>query len=821
MSQEARLKVKGLYTHPNPYSEVPEGALAVADNIVIDREGTGTPRRGFQYTTSSFGSITDRADALTEYGSQVVLHYSNTTLARYNGTTYTNFTGTYAAPTSETVRFGQASSNLYFTTSAGVKKLDSITGTPGIMGVPKGIQSSGATTGSSGWMVTSTSVAYRAVWGIRDANTNLLLGAPSQRLEVANSSGSTRNVALTVYIPGGITTSHFVQVYRSVAAVSTPSDELYLVYEYTPTSGDISTGSFSFTDETPEALLGTSLYTNESQEGAVSANDQPPLAHDITVYQEHLFFANTTTKYRYYVTLLGIGGTNGLANNDTITIAGRSYTAKSSPSLSTEFGIVTGGTDAQNITNTATNLIQKLNADASQTLVYAYYLSTGDDLPGKILIEERGIGGSVFTVQVNSGSEFAWSPDGLTTAASASNDNWANGLFYSKYQQPESVPILNYVRVGSAVDPITRIVALRDSLFIFKQTEGIYRLSGTDSSTFQVTLFDSSARLLAPNTLAILSNSIYGLFDQGVCSVSESGLRVVSRQIERTLLELQGQDLDGVKTLSWALGYESDRKYMLNLIDTAGSSVTSQAYVLNTFTSAWTRWDVEYAAGFVRPSDDTLYVARTDVNQLSKERKSYSYQDYADEGISRLITGVSGTSITLDNGELAAEGDILWEADAIFATITSVVANVVTVAFDPGFTAGDCEIRKGFSSIMEWQPYTASAPLLKKHWREASILFELRPKVSTISFSTEISPGFEDVAIAGDSVGSWGSFPWGSQPWGGSNLAKIIRTYVTRNHQRSASISLRWESMYAYSAFAVSGAQLIYNPYGEPERTTR
>jgi hypothetical protein len=890
MAQEARLKVRGLYTQPNPYSEVPDGALTVADNLVIDREGTATPRRGFQYCTGSFGGASDRATALTEYQTQVVLHYGDDTLARYNGTTYTDYSGTIAAPTSERMRFAQASGNLYFTTSAGVKKLDSVTNTIGSVGVPKGIQISGTTTGASGFLANTESVAYRAVWCLKDANNNLILGAPSQRAEVTNSAGGNRNISVTVSIPAGITTSNFVQIYRSrdAGAGITPSDELFLVYEYAPTSGNITAGSFTFTDETPEELLGASLYTNESQEGIVAANDQPPLAKDITVYQDHLFFANTVGKYRFNLTLLGVGGTNGLVADDTITIAGRTYTASKTPqgtttsgnntitSVSSTVGINTGDTifgpgipagttvsstgastivmsanatasatvnlcferasartyaaftgsaysAAQSIALTANSLVRMINQDSGQTTVYAYYTSNGEDLPGKILLEERSIGGAVWTVQVAGGTspELAWGPEGLDTAQNATNDDWDNGLYYSKKQQPDAVPILNYVRVGSANDPILRIVALRDSLFIFKQTEGIYRLSGAIASEFAVTLFDSSARLLAKNSLVVLNNQIYGYFDQGVCSVSETGVSVVSRQIERTLLELQGFDLTNVKDQSWALGYESDRKYILHTVIADGNAYTQQAFVLNTFTNAWTKWNVTYQAGFVRPSEDVMYVARRDTNRISKERKTYSYADQADEALSRTITAVSGTTVTLNTAENVAVGDVLYQTSSIFAPITAVSGNTVSTSFEPGFTAAACEIQKAFTCTAQWAPYSGGMPLLKKHWREASILFEFRPRNSSMYFSTDMVPAETEVAITGESVGAWGAFAWGSQPWGGANLAKIARTYVSRDHQRSASITLKWATAQAYSAFAISGAQLVFNPYQEAERSTR
>ena len=42
-----------------------------------------------------------------------------------------------------------------------------------------------------------------------------------------------------------------------------------------------------------------------------------------------------------------------------------------------------------------------INSYAANTTVYAYYVSTPDTAPGKILIEERGVGGSAFVAVAN------------------------------------------------------------------------------------------------------------------------------------------------------------------------------------------------------------------------------------------------------------------------------------------------------------------------------------------------------------------------------------------------------------------------------------
>lgn len=819
--QEARLKAKGLYSQPNVYSEVPDGALKTANNANLDREGVITPRRGFEALAGALGSGSDRAKAFTEYQDKVIASYGTSGLAYHTGAAWSALAGTHTPPTDERMRFVQANQNLYFTTSSGLKKLAAYNGDVGSVGVPKAVHSTVALSAASGSAVsTANTVAYRYVWGIRDTNQNLIYSSPSQRVEIANASGATKDIDHTVYIPAGITTSHFLQVYRSKEVASDPSDELYLAHETSPDATAITNKVMTFSDATPETLLGALLYTNPSQEGILQANDQPPLATDADVYKDYVFLANTQTKHRFYLTVLGTGTPNGVQADDTIVIAGVTYTAKASETVASgQFKVFTAGSAGANIADTAKSLVNVINRYASNTLVYAYYVSGADDLPGKILIEERGIGGASFNTQVSRASAF--SPEGLDVAQASSNDDWANGLFYSKRQQPESFPLLSYLRVGSANDPIVRIKALRDSLFIFKKTEGVYRLTGETPGSFTVTLFDSSVRLIGKETLAVLNNQIYGLFDQGVATVSETGVNIVSRPIEKTLLELQGAALAQVKTYGWACAYESDRKYLLHLPTNSSDTATNQAFVYNYTTDAWTRWSLSRSAGFVRSSDDLLYVGDAASTTVSKERKSYTYRDHVDEALTRAISAVTGLVLTLDDVSGVAAGDVVYQTSSIFSIIGSVdtLANTVTVLYAPGFTAAACSILKAFETEVEWHPFTAGSPTQLKRWRECHLMFEKEPRNATISFTTDFVRAEEELTLTSVSVGLWGTFGWGSTSWGGNVGEKAFRTYVTRDHQRANVLRVKWVHSVGFTNWALNGVAVDFTPIGQ--RNTR
>jgi len=200
----------------------------------------------------------------------------------------------------------EALRNFYFTTSEGIYKLDSITSTPRKAGVVRALGGTGTTTGSTGFLLDDTAVAYRMVWGYIDENNNLLLGAPSQRVVVPNSSGGSRDVSLTFSIPAAITTEYFYQIYRTLGTVGAavePSDELQFVIEGNPTAGEISAKEFTVLDQTPYSLMRATLYTSPSQEGIANANLEPPYAKDMDIFKNSAFYANIKQKQRLTLAL--------------------------------------------------------------------------------------------------------------------------------------------------------------------------------------------------------------------------------------------------------------------------------------------------------------------------------------------------------------------------------------------------------------------------------------------------------------------------------------------------------------------------------------
>jgi hypothetical protein len=339
----------------------------------------------------------------------------------------------------------------------------------------------------------------------------------------------------------------------------------------------------------------------------------------------------------------------------------------------------------------------------------------------------------------------------IQSSATSTNDQSPNGLCYSKLQRPESVPLLNYLRVGSKISPILRIIPLREKLYVFK-TDGIYIVSG--EKPFRVDLLDATARLVSPDSAVILNSQIYCLTTQGVVTVSEAGVGIISRPIERELLTLMSTNSAGVKLQTFGVAYESERLYILWTQSSGDSSSTkpTQAYVYNYITGTWVKWPVARTFGIVNPSLDLLYMGHTSTNRIWKERKTYTAADYQDEALAAGITAASGTSITLSGASATPTvGDRITQGSAS-ALITAVNGSTLTVTLDAGsaaFVAGLASVFTAISCAVKWVPVHGGAPATAKHFRE--VCYHLRDATSslgTATFSTELDTTTSSVTVA-------------------------------------------------------------------------
>lgn len=297
----------------------------------------------------------------------------------------------------------------------------------------------------------------------------------------------------------------------------------------------------------------------------------------------------------------------------------------------------------------------------------AHGLSTGDEIAINDSDSSPVIDGT-YTVTVLDANTFTVpvttvNPAGTTgsfakTTVASDNETSANRIYFSKFQQPEAVPIVNFIDVGAKDSAILRIVPLRDSLFVFKENEGVFRISGESAlSGFLLSPFDSSTVLTAQDSPAVLNNQIYALSNQGVISVSDTGISVVSKGIEDNLIPLVQHTY--FKDVTFGVSYESERSYLLFTTTSRTDEEATVCFVYNVFTNAWTKWDISKSCGIVL--DDILYLGAADTNYIEKERKNFERQDYSDrQYIRTLNTGaVDGVEIEIGSVANISVGDVI------------------------------------------------------------------------------------------------------------------------------------------------------------------
>jgi hypothetical protein len=333
--------------------------------------------------------------------------------------------------------------------------------------------------------------------------------------------------------------------------------------------------------------------------------------------------------------------------------------------------VVTNGTTtvSQAIYFTASYIVKAFNRNAA-SLVFAQYTSEVTAPPGSITFIAKNLQQAAFRLNASSASAIgaAFEPRIPTsgTAVQSESDIGPNRLYIGKLNEPEAVPLFNIRDVGSRASPILRVAALRDSVIILKD-DGIYRLNGDSTNNFTVTALDNTVFVKATDSVVVLNNSVYCLSNQGVVQITDSAVRIVSRIIEPLLTAILGQDLEDTTS---AVGYESERLYLLSVKrPNTLSSVADVTYCYNYLTEAWTSWtgtNKVFFNGFLRPSDDKLYLIPTLAqNKIVKERKDQNLVDYTGQEYCAPVTkAIVGESACIQSSNVV--------------TVTTLVAHGLT-----------------------------------------------------------------------------------------------------------------------------------------------
>lgn len=670
-------------------------------------------------------------------------------------------------------------------------------------------------------------VAYKMLFGRVETDINsgrvTRIGSPSAAAICTNISPYSTNTEVTGTLPKNSDERiSFVQLYRSFQTDSieiSPLDQYSLVYERELVAGDFTARTVTITDEVPDSLVGIPLYTGSDREGALQANDPPPMCWDMCKFRDFTLFGNITRPTTLKVTITSVGSPSGVQINDTITISGEFlgvpfsevYTGKASENQAArQFAIVTSGTPSQDIADTAASLIRVINYD-EDVPVHAILISTATDLPGQILFEADNPSRDTFNVTASLHAS-AYDPE-LTDLDSQVN-TINHGIAVSKTGELEAVPTLNLLYAGDSSSDLLRVIPLRDYIIVLK-TDGIYKIQGLSPNGLVCNPFDLTTKIIGADTAVSLNSGVWMLSNQGVVSIDDGGVLAKSIPIDDQLNRLIGVYLDNLTDVSFAMGYESDRKYILCVPDSENPYAAIE-YCYNYVTSAWTTWSRNFYAGFIHSRDNKMYVSRADGSDtgVSKERKQGTYKDFVDEAIENTIIAIDGAEIELSDVDNVEAGDILYQDSTHFSPILEVnlLTNVVTLQYELSFSTGAVDVLKAYQCTITWKQVFANNPAFVRQYAEGLVLFKnTRFNVATLTFVTDMSQAESEVEITGTGNALWGLFGWGEVPWGGTILPSNIRFLVPQSKQLGSYLIPTLEIKQGYSDFGCQGLAIYYS----------
>ena len=807
--------------------------MSAAINVVINKPDVAETRRGFK----TFGSkFSDTIHKLFSFQNKLIVHHGSTLSYDTNGAgAWQDYAGSFVAISGEQIRSTRANQNLYLTTNNGIYKIDNLTSSPYQAGGIPALDVSVAATGASGFLDNPSQCAYSITWVYTDANGNLIEGDPSQSVTISNNSGNTVNVNVTFTVPSTVTTAYSYRIYRTPQTDSltvTPGDNFQLASEVQVTSDQVSAKSVTVTDATPDVLLGTNLYTNANDEGELQANDPPPLAKDITTFLGMTMYFNCSTLQQMFVNLIAVGSPNGIQINDTVTLNGSStytYTGAANNNFaSQQFNVDTSGTIAQNIDNTARNLTAAINQDPSNSEIYAYYISGFNQLPGQIVLKARNLSQSAYSATSSRGAAFNPVLPSSDVSYLSTNTSVPNGVYVSKLNQPEAVPVQNLVFVGSGT--VYRGYALRNSVIV-EASDGVFRITGTSPDTLQVAPFDNTIVLRGNETGVVLNNSVYSFTTQGVVSIGESSPQIMSRSVEGDLLRLSSSSVyPNFTSLAFGVSYESERQYILAMANGETDTTSTLQYVYNWITNSFVTWNLNVTCGLVNPFDNKLYFGASD-GYVIQERKSYTFQDYTDRQYGVNILGVNGVQVTLDSTSTIQPGYTLVQgisADGITreSIISAVNGLTLTVRDALTWDGGAATAYTPIGATVTYMPLHGGYPnFLKRFQPIAGFAFsQANFDQAMVQYTTDLSPTLEgvsmfspieNVGLSPALLGQWGTFGWGTLDWptslGQSMPLQLIPTMLPRNAMLCHWLNMSVGVNQAFRNLALNGAILFFD----------
>ena len=342
-----------------------------------------------------------------------------------------------------------------------------------------------------------------------------------------------------------------------------------------------------------------------------------------------------------------------------------------------------------------------------------------------------------------------------------------NRVYYSKKQQPEHVPPVNFIDIGADSEPIIAMRATRRALFVFK-TDGIWTITGDTPETLRVEQIDSTARLLHPKAVAVGGDRVFAWTDAGVVMLSEGGIAAnlsapaIEPDLRAIQVELQATtDPASGSTLGCFLRYQDgEERLLLGVPASSAAASVASVYQYDMRTQAWTRWTSGRQYSDAATIGGRVLFAGLDSNadgEVWRETLASDEAPHADETqtlspgaltiVSQTATRVVVTgSFAVPVGSWVFQGSPGTPFRGVVTSYTGGSPSSMTITKLSGTLLAGGEVLfnvivyEPVEQCIEWIAKTAQVPTVTKHWQRGVLTYESDRRMydATLSFRSDM-----------------------------------------------------------------------------------
>lgn len=447
---------------------------------------------------------------------------------------------------------------------------------------------------------------------------------------------------------------------------------------------------------------------------------------------------------------------------------------------------------------------------------------------GSIVFEEIGLGRDPFDVIVSRPSAF----DVTSATLTSDPDETANRLYWSALDEPEAVPLLNFVDIGTQAAPILALAPLTDALLVFKQ-DGVFRVTGSGPSSWSVECLDQELRILRPECVAVTGDKAYVWATQGFFSVTAQG----ATSLSATALDVELRSASQYPLAStqchgaWVAAWRARQMVLFGVPLAQAATNTGRIYCYSLVTGFFSEWPLEWGP-VAESKEDGLYYSRPpvasviyyEVRQAEQNVRGYD-RDYALSAVTDTGTTTITVSLAVAGRWIPEIGDMVSVAVGGFTYFRRITLAV----YDGGTTLWTLTLEAAMpaGSKSGWTAYEVANTIIILEWHPAS---PAGIPVGSLCREIQVQMDLRDAPTEGSKLVSIPEYIVGGTPEYSTTVSTItsnrtrlaqiqpIRVGCSRQIMRSAMVApyLKTSDIYV---MRVNGISLVWE--GASERTRR